>query len=150
MARAYSSVVSAAVAATKSHHTIYHPATAVVRPEVYDLLVSSSAAPADVSLQWYILRTTAAPGTPVAVTPTPINGLDPATGILGSKQATAEPTPGAALMYFSTNQRVTWRWCAVPGGELVMTQTAAYGITLLCQAISSGTPVCETTLFWRE
>lgn len=148
--RQYSTVCSAAVAAAKSHQTIYQPATAVVRPEVFDLLVSSSAAPADVSLQWYLLRTTAAPGTPVAITPNPMNSLDAATGILGSKQAASEPTAGAALMYFSTNQRVTWRYCAVPGGEFVMAQTAAYGITLLCNAISSGTPVCETTLFWRE
>jgi hypothetical protein len=153
MGRRYSSQCSAAVAASKSHQTIYQPASGVVsRPRIYDLILSSSATPNDVAIQFTLARTTAAPGTPVAITPGPIDAADAATEVLASKQATTEPTGsnGASLLTISLNQRITFRWVAAPLSELVIPATASYGISLFCAAISTGTPSMDSTIFFEQ
>jgi hypothetical protein len=148
--RCYQSVVSAAVAAAKSHQTIYQPASPTIRPALLSILVSSPSAPVDAAIDLYLYRTTAAPGTPVAVTPAAVDPQDAASNILCSKQATVEPTATTLLLALSVNQKNTYQWFAVPGAEIMMPVTANYGLTLYCNAVSSGTPLLESVLLWRE
>lgn len=150
MNRCYSSVVSAAIAAAKSHHTIYQGASPTLRPRLYDLLVGTVSTPADAAIELGLYRTTAAPGTPVSVTPQPLDPGDQAASLLSSSQAAAEPTKTAQIFPIPMHQRVTVRFCTQPGSEIVIPCTANAGLTLFCNAVSAGTPTLDSTLFFVE
>lgn len=122
--------------------------TSAVRPEIYDLLISSNASPADNSSEWQALRFTAA-GTSTAVTPEKLDTGDPAaTGVCG-KNHSVEPTYASVpLLDVALNQRATFRWVAAPGSELVSPATAANGIGFQCIAIAgSGVAIISHVLF---
>jgi hypothetical protein len=126
--RAYSINGSAAVASpTKTTLTLVSSTT--IRPEIYDLIIGSTATPADNALQWLLQRFTAA-GTVTAVTPQALDPGNPAATATAGKNATAEPTYTAAaiLLEIAMNQRSTQRWVAAPGGELFLPATGANGV----------------------
>lgn len=155
MSRAYASMVDALVpvsTANNFHNIIYTPTTVAVavRPQIYDLLVSSGATPADNVCDWQLLRTTvAAPTGGTAVTPSACNSLDSAAAVLAMKGSTGGSTASVALMYFAVNQRVTWRWCAVPGGEIVIPSQINLGCGLGIVS-STGYPASDSVIFFTE
>lgn len=102
-----------------------------VRPSIYDIIVGSTATPADNALEFVLQRYTAA-GTGTSVTPTPADEDDPATQCTALVNLSAEPTytSGAVLLDIPLNQRATQRWIAAPGRELKMAATAAHGCGL--------------------
>lgn len=128
MGRKYS-INGAAVVASPTKSTLVLTGAATIRPRIYDLLIGSTATPADNALQWLLQRHTD-PGTVTAVTPAPLDPADPAALGAGGKNATVEPTYTAAkiMLEIAMNQRSTQRWVAAPGGELVIPATAANGI----------------------
>lgn len=153
--RAYSTFASALTVATATnaftsiHNNIYNPAAVLTRPSLFDLLISSGATPADNANQWMICRTTVAPVGGSAITASPCDFGDPAASTLAMSKPTSASVQGTVLMYMSVNQRVTWRWCAVPGGELVVSNVAGSGIGLVSN-LSPTPAVCESALFFRE
>jgi len=153
--RAYSTFASAIDVAlatsafTDQHNLIYNPAAVLSRPSIYDILIGSSATPADNATQWGVYRTATAPTGGTAITASPCDSNDPAASTLAMSKPTGASTLGVLLAYMSVNQRVTWRWCAVPGGELVVGAAAGAGIGLV--SVLCPTPaVMETTIFFRE
>jgi hypothetical protein len=155
MARNYSSMVDAlTVSSTAStyHNVVYLATTAAVavRPQVYDLIVSSPASPADVVIDWALQKLTAAPTGGTSVTPTPMNTGDGAATSLAMKGSTGGGTVSVVAMYFAMNQRVTWRWCAVPGGEVVFVPTASNGVGLQCVSAAASYPSMDSTIFFTE
>ena len=111
------------------------------RFKVYDLILGSEATPADAALLYTIQRCTAA-GTSTGVTPQPLDPADAATEMDAGENHTIEPTytAGAILLNIPVNQRATFRWVAAPGGELVAPATAANGVGIQTDTISTGTP----------
>lgn len=155
MQRAYSSFASSITVAlatnafTDQHNVIYNPAAVLSRPSLYDVLIGSSAVPADTAVQWGIYRTATAPTGGTAVTASPLDPNDPAASTLAQSKPTGGSTLGVMLMWLALNQRATFRWCAVPGGELVVGAAVGAGIGLV--SVLAATPaVMETTLFFRE
>jgi hypothetical protein len=153
--RAYSGFVSVITVAqatnayTCQHQCIYNPTVLLNRPSIYDVLISSAATPADNANQWALERTSTAPTGGAAITPSPVDPYDTAATTLDMSKPTGAAATGVVLAYMSVNQRVTWRWCAVPGGELVNSGAAGSGIALV--SVLSATPaVCESTIFFRE
>lgn len=128
MGRKYAITGSQAVA-SPTDTVLGLTATTAVRPVIYDILVGSSATPADNALQWLIQRYTAA-GTATSVTPAPLDPDDPASTSSAGENHTAEPTytAGTVLLSISANQRSTQRWVASPGGGLKCPATTANGI----------------------
>jgi len=155
MQRAYSGFVSTITVAqgtnafTCQHQNVYQPASVVCRPAIFDVVVGCAATPADNATQWALMRTSTAPTGGAAITPSPVDTTDGATNTLDMSKPTAAATLGVFLLYLSVNQRVTFRWCAVPGGELILPATAGAGIALV--SYLDATPaIKESTIFWRE
>lgn len=126
-------------------------ATTAVRPQLYDLLVSSVATPADNAGEYIIKRFTAG-GTSTAGNSAAIDSGDPAaTSTIGVNHS-AEPTYTAntELLAFATNMRATFRWVAAPESELKAPATSSNGLGLLQNAIGGSAVVMRYQLFFAE
>lgn len=126
-------------------------AAATVRPRIYDVVLSSTATPADNAGNYSLKRTTTA-GTATAVTPQALDSANPAAVTTAGKAHTAEPTytAGSDVLYISTNQRATFRWVAAPGGELVVPATANNGIGLLVNSIGGSAVTVDAMFHFTE
>jgi hypothetical protein len=137
---------------------IYAGAAVTVRATVYDIIVSSGSTPGDAGLSFAIRRTTtAAPtgGTAVGLVPVPMDFSDAASNSLGAcggstPLATATMIGTPFPMTWAQNQRVTWRWCAVPGGEILQAAVVYAGIAIALLANAGTVPTLNTTIFFRE
>ena len=126
-------------------------ATRPRRLKFYQFIFGSEATPADAALLWTVQRCTAA-GTSTAVTPQPLDLADAATESDAGENHTIEPTytAGAILLNIAVNQRATFQWVAAPGGELVTPATAANGLGIQTDTISTGTPVVTAQVHAQE
>lgn len=141
MSRKYSihgEAISNDPAAPNSLLTLVSAAT--IRPEIFEVIVGCSAAPADNAARYHVQRFTAA-GTSAASPPTPqaLDPADPGPLATAGHNHSADPTytAGAILLQLPANQRVTARWLANPGCELKAPATAANGLGLRCAAGSA-------------
>src|SRR5262245_28658915 len=130
MARNYSISGARAVASpTKTLLTLVGGTT--IRPQLFDLVIGSTATPADNALEFILQRFTAG-GTGTAVTPEPLDPADPAAIATAAVNHTVEPTytSGKILMDIAMNQRATQRWVPAPGREIKVPATSANGLGL--------------------
>lgn len=120
------------------------------RAWIYDLIVGSDATPADVATQFDVIRGTVS-GTGTSITPRALDPGNPAALCSGEGGTFTSPTKTAnsAMLSFGLNQRATFRWVAVPDGELVVPATADNWIGLESIA-SGGTPNINGTISWQE
>lgn len=121
-----------------------------IRPFVYDMLLGSSASPADNAILWYIQRSTAA-GTSTSVTPSALDPGDPSATSTAGQNHTAEPTytAGAILFHLALNQRASHRWIADPNGPMTIPATANNGLGLY-PVNSSFTGNVDATVHFAE
>ena len=113
------------------------------RAQIYDVMVGATAdggySSTDSALDYDISRsTTTTTGTTIAATA--INPADPAARALCRVNFTTEPTITATstVLQLSLNQRASQRWVAAPGGELVLPNTSANGLSLRARTQASG------------
>lgn len=120
---------NAVASPTKTSVTL--TSTTAIRPFIYDMLLGSSATPADNALVWRVQRFTAA-GTTTAFTPLALDPADPAATLVAGVTATVEPTYTGSTYLFSIalNQRATHRWIADPDGPITLPATANNGAGL--------------------
>jgi hypothetical protein len=126
-------------------------AATTTRGRIYDIIVGSDATPADVATEYNLIRgTVSGTGT---TTPT-ARALDPAdpAALLTAKVGTFSgqtKTANSAVMNIALNQRATFRWVAVPDGEIVVPATTDNWVGL--ESInSSGTPNTNVSIYWQE
>jgi hypothetical protein len=142
--RKYNIEAQRSVAATAPQTIIGLTSTAAIRPYIYDILIGTSATPADNAIVWYAQRFTAA-GTSTAYTPVPLDSSDPASTTIGGVTHTGDPTYTSSkiLFHLAANQRSQARWIADPDGPLIMPATANNGIGIFPTSSSfSGTGDC--------
>ena len=121
------------------------------RGKLYDITIGTNGTPADNFYELDISRQTVV-GTGTAATPLPLDPADAAALSLGTVNLTIEPTYAAAssLLNMPGNQRVTLRWVAVPGSELLWPATVALGLgARIKSAAYTGTATC-TALFEEQ
>lgn len=125
-------------------------AGASVRPRLYDVLIGCAATPDDQAADFRLRRFTAV-GTGTGGTVVPLDYSDPAPAGATTKYAhTVEPTyVGGSALRFGMNQYTTFRWLAVPGGEIVSIAAENNGLGLYT-ASSTGSAVHIATLHWKE
>jgi len=124
---------------------------ATFRLQMYDLISSSDATPADNVAEFSIKRNTSNGTAGSTFTPTALDPGDPASlaQFITNQNGTPTLTASSELMYFSHNQRATFRWVAVPDGELIVPATAANGLSLMA-VTSNATGTYSWTVHWRE
>jgi hypothetical protein len=148
MARRYSAVHETAAGTTLTILQVVGVTT--TRGWIYDLIISSDATPADVATQFDVQRGTVS-GTGTTVTPRALDPGNPAALLSGEGGtfATQTKTANSAMLSFGLNQRATFRWVAVPDGELVIPATTDNWIGIESIA-SGGTPNINATISWAE
>lgn len=128
-------------------------AATTTRGAIYHFNLGTTGTAADGVLEWRLARFTAA-GTSTSVTPVALDPADPAAILTAGSNFTGEPTYTANTSLFDQglNQRATYTWIAVPGGELLIPATASNGIGLA--ALSSVSPaytgVANVTVHYSE
>lgn len=126
-------------------------AATTTRGWIYDLVVGSDATPADVASKFQLIRGTVSGTGTGTVTPHAFDPANPA-ALLTAKQGTftgQTKTATSEILTIALNQRATFRWVAVPDGELVVPATSDNWIGL--ESISSGgTPNINAAFSWYE
>lgn len=151
MARRYSGIGQVAVQAAKTMIGLTNGGTAI-RPKVYDILVGSSAPPADQAARFLVQRCTTAGTAGSSFTPIALDNGDPASSAnvgLGIYGAEPTLTANSYALNVSMNQRSSFRWVAFPGGELIIPATNANGLALICNA-TTGSANHEFCIHWEE
>lgn len=123
--------------------------TAAVRPQIFDILISSVATPADNAGEYLLQRITTT-GTSTSVTPAPLDSGDPAATCPAGQNHSAEPTytSNTVLLRIATNQRATFRHVTAPEAEFKGPATASNGFGFLANAIGgSAVAMAYTALF---
>ena len=143
---------SAASGTDKTILTLISAAT--IRPKISEFVIGSVAAPADTAAKLHVARFTAVGTEGSGFAPI---AIDPAYATLaladyGVGVFSVEPTytASAILAVVSMNQRITFRWVAQPGYELIAPATAASGTGFKTSSVSSGTAAYEITCFHEE
>lgn len=130
---------------------IQQPASSLKgRIELYSLILSSAATPADSAVEWVVQKTSTA-GTSTAVTPTDVDDAsNTAVGAAG-QTFTAEPTAvsNTILLDMGLNLRAVYTVVLGPGYEWPIANTASRGIGVGAK-IPSTTPTILATGYWRE
>jgi hypothetical protein len=147
--RCYAIDTSFAVASpTKTAITL--ASTTAVRPEIFDMELGFSSAPADNALVVKVQRFTAA-GTTTSQAPNPLDPADPASTTVGGVIATVEPTYTAGLILFhlALNQRASQRWIADQRGPLKLPALANNGAGLYA-VHASATPNFDPCVWFNE
>lgn len=129
--------------------------TTAIRPMVYDIVVGSTATPADNAAKFQIQRaTTAGTGATTTITPQALDPGDPAATATANQGAytTTNPTltASAFLLQWSQNQRATFRWVAAPTSELVIPATSANGVALVNPAIGGSAVAYDWLMLYAE
>jgi hypothetical protein len=147
---AYTITARAATANPRTIARVGHDATAVQRARINRMTLSSSGAPADNAIIWTLQRCTTT-GTMTAVTPGLRDTADGAADLLGSENATVEPTYTASTEMFdnAVNQRATLIIVYDDRNEIIIPATANNGLGLKA-AHATFTGNVESTITWEE
>lgn len=146
-------VASVASGTDKTLINLFHSlATPTCRGSITEVIVGSAATPGDQSADFLLNRTTAVGTEGSGLVP---NNLDPG-GPAGDFDSglgvfSVEPTYTAnkILLAWQQNQRITVRWLASPGRELMMTATQNNGAGLKT-VTSTSTQAYGGTVYFTE
>lgn len=121
------------------------------RLRIYDFVVGSDATPADAACKYSFRRTSARGTQSASVVATALDPADPTAVGLYDTAWSGNPTITASsdLLQIPMNQRATFRWIAVPGGELLVPATSGAGIALM-SAVASATANYAFSTHWEE
>jgi hypothetical protein len=147
-------VISGKKVNTVNTTIIYLASADSVRPKIYDLVLGSDATPADNAAEYVVQRFTAEHATPGGnlLTPRKLDTSDSAAASSGREAPTGEPTytAGEYLLRWPQNQRLTFRWIAAPGGELVLPAAANNGAGLVTLTVAGSSVSTLATIFFQE
>jgi len=125
-------------------------ASTATRGRIYDILVGSDAAPADVATEFNVIRGTVS-GAGTALTEVALDSAAPSAQLSGEGGTFTGQTKTAntTMLEIALNQRATFRWVAAPDGEIVVPATSDNWVGL--ESIGSGgTPNINATFHWVE
>jgi hypothetical protein len=154
MGRRYS-LSASAVTNTGSKTLLIGVNSTSIRPEVFDLVLSSGGvAPADHAAEYQLKRSTNTGTSGTTIAPVVLDSGDPASLMLSGTTAqsgvgmTGEPgyASGNPVLDFSVNMRATFRWVARERSEIVIAATANFGFGLFVNAVDSAFGACATIL----
>ena len=117
---------------TLSTGSINADATSPRRSKIFQVIFGVNGSPAADNVWLLQLQRCTTTGTATAVTPISLDPADAASITDAFRNHTVDPslTANAILLSAPLNQRATFLWQAVPGGELVIPATANNGIAV--------------------
>ncbi len=119
-----------------------------IRPAVYDILVGSSATPADQAMKVALTRFATSAGTSTAYTPNAIDPADVAAQTVAGVTHTVEPSGTLVnVLQFSINQRATFRWISSPESYILGSATTNNGLGLRIVSATASVVMDGTVLF---
>lgn len=126
----YATKMQRTASLTLSVGNITAPAASMRRIKIYDLTFGSEGAPVDAAFLWTGQRCST---TGTRTTVSHLGPLDPAEAACVAtvgENHTVEPTYTANTIMLDEpiNQKATYRWVAIPGGEIVIPATANAGV----------------------
>lgn len=130
---------------------IQQPASSVKgRLELYSVILSSPATPADNAIEWLVQKTSSA-GTSTSVTPNDVDDASQTPVAAVGQTFTAEPTvvSNSILLDMALSQRAPYTVVLGPGYEWVVSATASRGFGIGAKH-PSATPTVLATGYWRE
>lgn len=146
MGRKYSVSFADTNTANTTHAAITSAST--VRPILYSIELGCDDTPADQAAQYWIQRYTVA-GTSTAFTPHALNPSDPASLASAGVNHSVEPTytANAILHRIAVNQRTSYQWLVPEEYGYIMPATAANGLGLRTEAVTTAFEVVGTLKF---
>jgi len=125
--------------------------------KIYDIILGQSAATSylasDAVFLWRFQRHTLGPGTGGTVTPQLLDLADSSSTnmtLLNGLSTNPTLTANAFLLHVPLNQRMTFRWLAVQGGEMVLPATGAgNGITILTPTASDTSATVQCMIHYE-
>ena len=125
-------------------------AATTTRGWIYDIVIGSDAAPADIATEFNLIRGTVS-GTGTGTDEVALDPADPAALLTGEGGTFTGQTKTAntSMMEIALNQRATFRWVAAPESEIVVPATSDNWVGLESIA-SGGTPNINVTFLWLE
>ena len=146
----YSAIMNrATTSTTNAAGAIYNPSSGMRRFRVWQLIIGSTASPADNDFLVRAAKSTTAPTGGTAVTPEPLDNADAATPILCMDGTITNGTVGNAVLEIALNQRATVIWSAHPGCELVAPAVADDGFHFTTPT-ALNTPAIDMTAFFED
>lgn len=140
-----------ATRAISSSGTICAVASATtVLPKVHDILLSCSDTPSDTNIQMRVGRSTSINGTSAAYVPIPLDPGAPAAIAQGRDTYSGNPTYQSAVLTFSFNVQVTFRWVVPPEEGIVVPASASNGVGIDCTGRSAGTVNIQAQCVFSE
>lgn len=151
MAKFSAAMTRASASTTLAMGSVTAAAASPRRAKIYDLILGSSATPADNNIVFDVTRCTSAGTAGSSVTPGALDAGDSlASTIVVGQAHTVDPTgSGAAHLHIALNQRATFRWVAAPGGELMIPATASNGFKINTPT-ATNTPTVDATVHFEE
>ncbi len=124
---------------------------ATFRIQLYDILVGADATPADNYAEFSLKRNTSNGTAGSTFTPIALDPGDPASlaTFITNQNGTPTLTASSEMLGITLNQRATFRWVAVPDGEIIVPATAANGLSLMAVG-SNATGTYNWTCHWKE
>lgn len=147
----YAATVGGIATATDKGIILVH-GSAVIVVGINDIVVGGDGTPNDYSAEFQVNLSTDAGTGGQAVTETKLKQSGPAPGGVSISGAwgTTEPADTAGgILHWGQNQRATFRWVALPGGEITNALAAADGVFLRTISLSTAWDVAAT-LHWIE
>lgn len=126
-------------------------ATPTDRGKIYDILVGCAGTPADQAGKFSLGRTTAVGTEGSGFTPNNLDPGGPAGAFDFGVAHSAEPTytSNKELLVFALNQRMSYRWVAREGSEILTAATQNNGAGLKTKS-HTGTPTATATILFEE
>lgn len=126
-------------------------ANTTTRGRIYDVISGSDATPADAATKLGFRRISARGTQSTSVTPTALDPADPAALLIYDTAWNINPTITASseVLQVAHNQRATFRWVAVPDGEIIIPATSGAGLALM-SIVASATANYAWTTHWQE
>ncbi len=151
MAKCYSSTPGSNASGSSVKTIITVIASTSVRPRIYDYTVGSSQTPADQAWQVNLGRFTAAGTAGNSPTALPLDNQDVAAICTVGNAHSAPPTytAGGSAHSVSGNQRMTYRWVASPGSEVLGAASSANGVGLYLNTATAAM-VLDGLVLWIE
>lgn len=142
----YATNLKRSASSTLSVGAVNCPGSSMRRLKLYDIMLGSEGAPADVANDWQVQRCTTTGTSTSQTNIVSLDSADAAQVFVAGQNHTIDPTltANAILLSIALNQKASFRWVANPGCEIIVPATANNGLAFRTPTAGSSVAVTAT------